>query len=294
MQIQAETLQPLTSNTATRSAEPLVSLREAEDRARALVEELTGDLNAEHEDTAPIPINTLNSPDRTIQMDEPRDVSSHERLAIETIQVAGNHLADNRVADAARLRRAQASTRGLNLAQDGSGATINAGMLPTTISSTRNTDAGTNYLTQELARAMPSIRTADLHADSIALPRLRPAIGARDPYARNNDFLARMAAAERLDNEIGRLQRPTPPPAIGHGRPGSTGNDLPRTRSRPSEPLPRWQRDQENSEEAAMSRFIGDVRDMMITQASNDGEYDHGVMDNTPPREHPIHRYLHD
>jgi len=110
-----------------------------------------------------------------------------------------------------------------------------------------------------------------------------------DPYARNNDFIARMASAEHLENEIGRLQRPTPPPAVGHGRPVGSGGGLPRARSRSA---PRWQHDQENSEEAAMSGLQNEMRNMTVQE--QEFEYVRGVMDNTPPRESRLERYMRD
>lgn len=112
---------------------------------------------------------------------------------------------------------------------------------------------------QDLSAAMPSTRISDLHVDS--LPRPRANTASRDPYARNNDFMVRMASAERLDAEIGRLQRPTPPPAIGHGRPAT------RTRTRT---MAHWQRDQENSEEATMSGLQEEFTNMHVRRDSDD------------------------
>jgi hypothetical protein len=150
--------------------------------------------------------------------------------------------------------------------------------------------------TRYAAASVPSTRASDLGVDSIVLPRIRPNNpAARDPYARNNDFLIRMASVERLESEIARLQRPTPPPAIGHGRPTSGSSEFvaaPQGRSH-SRPVPRWQQDQENSEEAAMSVLQEDMRSMYLRQEfERETEDDRGVMDNTPPKESRIGRYL--
>jgi hypothetical protein len=150
-------------------------------------------------------------------------------------------------------------------------------------------------MAHEVAAAMPSTRISELGADSLVLPRIRPNTTVpRDPYARNNDFLARMASAERLESELGRLQRPTPPPAVGHGRPNSGSNEAaagPRGRSRPRA-VPPWQRDQENSEETVMSGLQEDIRSMYVRQEREAAEQDCGVMNNTPPKETRLDRYL--
>jgi hypothetical protein len=161
----------------------------------------------------------------------------------------------------------------------------------------QRSDQVTVSMAHEALAAMPSTRISDLEADSIFLPRIRPNTTApRDPYTRNNDFIARIASAERLESELGRLQRPTPPPAVGHGRPNSdsneTGNDI-RSHPRPRT-MPHWQRNQENSEEAAMSTLEEDARNMYVRQAREVEESDRGVMDNTPPKQTRLDRYLRD
>jgi hypothetical protein len=171
---------------------------------------------------------------------------------------------------------------------------------PITTNMVREVSAGvqlpTAILSRQVATGVPSTRVSDLGVESIILPRTRPNNApSRDPYARNNDFLVRIASAERIESELARLQRPTPPPAIGHGRPIYGSSEFvaaPRDRSRPR-PVPRWQRDQENSEEAAMSVLQADMRSMyLLHELERDAEHDRGIMDNTPPKETRMDRYL--
>lgn len=85
-----------------------------------------------------------------------------------------------------------------------------------------------------------------------------------DVYQRNNEYMLRSGPAPR----------PTPPPAVGHGRPK----------------LPRWQHDQENSEEAAMSALQGEMERVRLGEQNQEMEEE--VMNSTPPNESALDRFL--
>lgn len=55
------------------------------------------------------------------------------------------------------------------------------------------------------------------------------------------------------------------------------------------------QRNQENSEDAAMSVFQADVMAIRLRETEQQSNiYDNGVLDDTPPRAYRIERYLSD
>jgi hypothetical protein len=151
---------------------------------------------------------------------------------------------------------------------------------------------------------VPSGPRATMPSNSLYMPRSRPVSTPQgsNPYERNNQFMARTAYGQGVP-----AQRPTPPPAIGHGRPRSSEEQLraPRNMSRsffgdetsdqgsaPPAPrqLPQWQRNQENSEEAAMSVLQNEMELVRIGEENR--ERDGEVMNNTPPHESIMERYL--
>ncbi|QDS67758.1 hypothetical protein FKW77_006274 [Venturia effusa] len=121
--------------------------------------------------------------------------------------------------------------------------------------------------------SMASAPRSSMPTQSIHMPRSRPMSTPHVPtsYERNNQY---MTQARTSYGQGGLPQRPTPPPAIGHGRPQ----------------LPRWQRNQENSEEAAMSALQGEMERVRIGDQRRD--MDGEVMNNTPPHESLMERYL--
>jgi hypothetical protein len=122
---------------------------------------------------------------------------------------------------------------------------------------------------------------AMMPAQSLHILRLRPMSTpySLNPYERNNEFMIRSSYDQGAP-----FQRPTPPPAVGHGRPRSSeALTAPRA-------LPHWQRNQENSEEAAMSVLQSQVERIHLNEEGR--ERDGEVMNNTPPHESIIERFL--
>ncbi|TLD24437.1 hypothetical protein E2P81_ATG11773 [Venturia nashicola] len=108
-------------------------------------------------------------------------------------------------------------------------------------------------------------------AHSINMSRSRPMSTPHVPtsYERNNEYMSRTYYGQGVP-----AQRPTPPPAIGHGRPQ----------------ISRQQRNQENSEEAAMSALQGEMERVRINEQSREMEGE--VMNNTPPNDFMVERYM--
>lgn len=119
--------------------------------------------------------------------------------------------------------------------------------------------------------SMTSAPRSSMPTQSIHMPRSRPMSTPHVPtsYERNNQFMARSSYGQG-----GPTQRPTPPPAIGHGRPQ----------------LSHRQRNQENSEEAAMSVLQADMERVRLNQESREMEGE--VMNNTPPNESFVDRWV--
>lgn len=129
--------------------------------------------------------------------------------------------------------------------------------------------APTSRYAERSDMSMTSAPRSSMPTQSIRMPRSRPMSTPHVPtsYERNNQFMTRTSYGVPA-------QRPTPPPAIGHGRPQ----------------LPRWQRNQENSEEAAMSALQGEMERVRLSEQGREMEGE--VMNNTPPHESLMERYL--
>jgi hypothetical protein len=213
----------------------------------------------------------------------PRDIQIPEPTELELLN--SNHLS------IASSSRHLTPTRQSNLRSPTSGgsSTRFSGLMSSPSPQPHRGHFAVNLVREDLPIGLPSRRQTDSSGDLILMPRTRPSSSPRNAnaYERNNDFLARIATAERVNAELGRSQRPTPPPAIGHGRPTPEQQSLPRNRR----PIPHWQRNQENSEEAAMSGLQYEMRNMRV-RSENDPEDRDGVMDDTPPRDSRVDRYL--
>jgi hypothetical protein len=142
---------------------------------------------------------------------------------------------------------------------------------------------------------------AMMPAESLRMQRSRPLSMPQgsSSYERNNEYMASVAYGQGRPT-----QRPTPPPAVGHGRPHSSEQQTRvRNASRPffegaaplpARQLPHWQRNQENSEEAAMSVLQHEMALVRVGEESEESEEeDDEVMNSTPPQENMmLERYL--
>jgi hypothetical protein len=178
-----------------------------------------------------------------------------------------------------------------------------SGMTSSASSSRYRNDLNIDMDRHSSPMVIPAGPRAQMPANSLRMQRSRPISTpqASTPYERNNQFMARAAYGQGLPT-----QRPTPPPAVGHGRPRSSEEQMrARNMSRPffadtaqdqggvplpSRQLPQWQRNQENSEEAAMSVLQNEMAFVHVGDESEEGDAE--VMNNTPPHESILERYL--
>jgi hypothetical protein len=177
-------------------------------------------------------------------------------------------------------------------------------MMSSTSSSRHPEDPIVSMARQSSPTIIPSGPRATMQSNSLHMPRSRPVSTPQgsNPYERNNQFMARTTYGQGVP-----AQRPTPPPAVGHGRPRSSeehfrarrnmsrsffGNETSDQGSAPPPPrqLPQWQRNQENSEEAAMSVLQNEMEHVRLGE--EDRERDDEVMNNTPPHESIMERFL--